>query len=159
MQFHRCGDEWCLAQQIPLPRAWIALFRNPGDDYSHLTKTHHGRQWRPQYLSDVESTLKALANPVLRTKDLPLLDQRHDSWMIEYQPEGYQEFHAHGRGLITQVVYLDADTSQTEVQIGADIKVWCSRPGLVLTMSGATKHRATPVAHKKRVIVVDWSSP
>lgn len=156
MQFHGLGEEWCLLGHIDIPRAWDALFGDPGEDYSHLTKTHLGRQWRPSYGSDIEKTLRRLTNPQLRLQGIPELRQRWDWWMIDYEPQGYQEFHAHGRGLITQILYFTDDASCTELSIGGETLSYASRRGQLLTISGATKHRGTAVTDKKRVMVIDW---
>jgi hypothetical protein len=156
MQFHRHGDEWYFLAHIEIPRAWDALFRCPGEDYSDLTKTRGGHQWRPSYGSDLESTLRKTINPCLRQQGLSEVKQRWDWWMIDYEPQGYQEFHAHGRGLITQILYFTDDASCTELEIGGETLSFPSRRGQLLTMSGATKHRGTAVEDHKRVFVIDW---
>lgn len=156
MQFRRQGEQWYFLGHIAIPRAWDALFRASGDDYSHLTKTVKGRQWRPSYGSDLEQTLRRTINPWLRQEDLPEVKQRWDWWMIDYEPQGYQEFHAHGRGLITQILYFNDDLSCTELEIGEETVSLPSRRGQLLTISGATKHRGTPVNTSKRVAVIDW---
>lgn len=156
MQFHREGDQWFFTQQIEIPSAWDAIVRRPGPDYSHLTKTQQGRQWRPDYISDIEIMLRRWTNPCLKKLELPRLSVRSDLWIIRYELGGYQEFHAHGLGLITQVLYFRDDDSCTDIEIGADMLSIPSRRGQLLTMSGVTKHRGTPVIKEKSVLVVDW---
>lgn len=156
MQFHRSGDQWFFTQQVEIPKAWDAIVRCQGQDYSHLTKTQLGRQWRPNYLADIEIMLRRWCNPCLRQLDLPSLGARSDTWIITYQQGGYQEFHAHGRGLITQVLYFRDDLSRTEIEIDKETLSVESQRGQLLTMSGMTKHRGTAVVGEKSVLVVDW---
>jgi hypothetical protein len=156
-ELHQDGDLWFICAQINIPRAWDIMWRNPGRDYSDITKTRNARQWRPGILHGADRAVNLKVKQLIRDHNINChiteLGQYH---CIDYPPGGHQLRHAHNTFSITTVLYFDDDDSELTLELGDKKWSYPSRRGQLLIMDGRIFHEAAPVVTRKRVLVLDW---